>query len=158
MLELSVHEVMVGASAADIRLRSALPVRGEQIPPRDLSRQTRAIDFDDYSGVELVDESKVRGDAVGVGAGDWLRFSDVDFRSGARTFTARTARAEPGASTVEIRLDGPHGRLAGTARIASTGDKYTYSTTTAALSGLNGRHDVYLVFTSDSRISTFSLR
>ncbi|WP_410581985.1 glycoside hydrolase family 3 C-terminal domain-containing protein [Amycolatopsis sp. lyj-108] len=158
VLESSVHDVMVGASASDIRLRSVLPVRGEQIPPRDLTRDTRAIDFDDYSGVELVDESKVRGDAVGVGAGDWLRFSDVDFRSGARTFTAKTARAEAGTSTVEIRLGGPRGRLAGTARIASTGDKYTYSTTTTTLSGLSGRHDVYLVFTSDSRISTFSLR
>lgn len=158
VLESSVHEVMVGASASDVRLRSALPVRGEQIPPRDLTKDTRAIDFDDYSGVELVDESKVRGDAVGVGAGDWLRFSDVDFRAGARTFTARTARAEPGTSTVEIRLGGPRGRLAGTARIVSTGDKYAYSTTSATVSGLSGRHDVYLVFTSDSRISTFSLR
>ncbi|UMP03369.1 glycoside hydrolase family 3 protein [Amycolatopsis sp. EV170708-02-1] len=158
VLESSVHEVMVGASASDVRLRSALPVRGERIPPRDLTRDTRAIDFDDYSGVELVDESKVRGDAVGVGAGDWLRFSDVDFRAGARTFTAMTARAEPGTSTVEIRLGGPRGRLAGTARIASTGDKYTYSTTSATVSGLSGRHDVYLVFASGSRISTFSLR
>jgi beta-glucosidase len=158
VLESSVHEVMVGASASDIRLRSALPVRGEQIPPRDLTKDTRAIDFDDYSGVELVDESKARGDAVGVGAGDWLRFSDVDFRSGAKTFTAKTARVQPGTSTVEIRLGSPRGRLAGTAQITSTGDKYKYSTTSATVSGLNGRQDVYLVFTSDSRISTFSLR
>lgn len=158
VLESSLHDVMVGASVSDIRLRSVLPVRGEQIPARDLTRDTRAIDFDDYSGVELVDESKVRGDAVGVGAGDWLRFKDVDFRSGAKTFTAKTARAEAGSSTVEIRLGGPRGRLAGTAEIKSTGDKYTYTTTSATMSGLSGRQDVYLMFTSDARISTFSLR
>lgn len=158
VLETSVHDVMIGASASDIRLRSVLPVRGEQIPPRDLARDTRAIDFDDYSGVELVDESKVRGDAVGVSAGDWLRFKDVDFRSGPKTFTAKTSRAEAGTSTAEIRLGHPRGRLVGTAEIKSTGDKYAYTTTSTTVSGLNGRQDVYLVFTSDARISTFSFR
>ncbi|MFD8496687.1 glycoside hydrolase family 3 C-terminal domain-containing protein [Amycolatopsis sp. NPDC059657] len=158
VLETATHDVMVGASASDIRLTSPLSVRGEQIPPRDLTSETRAIDFDDYSGVDLVDESKALGDAVGVGAGDWLRFKDVDFRSGARTFTAKVARAESGTSTVEIRIGGPNGRLAGTAQIASTGDKYKYVTTTASMSGLTGRQDVYLVFKSDARISKFSLR
>jgi beta-glucosidase len=159
VLESATHDVMVGASASDIRQQSSIQVRGEQIPPRNLTRDTRAIDFDDYSGVELVDESKVRGDAVGVSAGDWLRFSDVNLGAGPRTFTAKTARAEAGSATVEIRLDHPvHGRLAGTAQISSTGDKYTYTTSTTAVSGARGRHDVYLVFTSDSRISTFSLR
>jgi beta-glucosidase len=159
VLESATHDVMVGASASDIRQQSAIQVRGEQIPPRNLTRDTRAIDFDDYSGVELVDESKARGDAVGVSAGDWLRFSDVNLGSGPRTFTAKTARAEAGPATVEIRLDHPvHGRLAGTAQVRSTGDKYSYTTSTTAVSGARGRHDVYLVFTSDSRISTFSLR
>ncbi|MBP2325975.1 beta-glucosidase [Kibdelosporangium banguiense] len=159
VLESATHDVMVGSSASDIRQRSSVQVRGEAIPPRNLARDTRAIDFDDYSGVELVDESKVRGDAIGASAGDWLRFSDVNLGSGARTFTAKTARAEAGEAGVEIRLDDPvRGRLIGTARILSTGDKYTYTTSTTALSGASGRHDVYLVFKSDSRISTFSLK
>ncbi|MET0237351.1 MAG: glycoside hydrolase family 3 C-terminal domain-containing protein [Kibdelosporangium sp.] len=157
VLETATHDVLVGASASDIRQRASVQVQGERIPPRDLGRETRAIDFDDYAGVELVDESKVRGDAVGVSAGDWLRFSDVDLR--ARSFTAKTARAAAGPATVEIRLDDPaRGRLIGTAQIPGTGDKYSYTTTSAALSGATGRHDVYLVFTSDARISTFSLR
>jgi beta-glucosidase len=157
VLETATHDVMVGASASDIRLRSSIQVQGERIPPRDLSRETRAIDFDDYSGVELVDESKVRGDAVGVSSGDWLRFSDVNLQ--ARRFTARVSRVEAGPATVQVRLDDPvHGRLIGTAQIRGTGDKYSYATTSAALSGATGRHDVYLVFTSDARISTFSLR
>ena len=60
---------------------------------------------------------------------------------------------------MEVRLDDPvHGRLIGTAQIRGTGDKYSYATTSAALSGATGRHDVYLVFTSDARISTFSIR
>jgi beta-glucosidase len=159
VLESSVHDVLVGASASDIRERTSARVHGEQIPPRNLGRDTRAIDFDDYAGVDLVDESKVRGEAVEVSSGDWLHFSDVELGRGVRTFTAKTARAVTGPATVEIRLDDPvNGRLAGTAQIQSTGDKYSYTATTGTLSGAGGRHDVYLVFTGESRISTFTLR
>jgi beta-glucosidase len=65
VVESAVHDVLVGASATDIRQRGTVRVDGEQIPSRNLARDTRAIDFDDYAGVDLVDESKVRGDAVG---------------------------------------------------------------------------------------------
>jgi beta-glucosidase len=159
VVESSIHDILVGASSTDIRKRTTLRVNGETIPPRDLSKDTRAIDFDDYAGVDLVDESKARGDAVGAAAGDWLRFTDVDLRSGAGTFTARVARAAAGAGSIEVRLGDPvNGQLVGTAPVPSTGDKYVYTTTTAALTGASGRHDVYLRFTGDLRISTFSLK
>lgn len=159
VVESSVHDIMVGASSADIRARTTVRVHGETIPPRDLSKDTRAIDFDDYAGVDLVDETKARGDAVGATTGAWLRFADVELRSGARSFTARVARAQAGAGSIEVRLDHPDtGPLLGTAPVPSTGDKYAYTSTTATLTGANGRHDVYLRFTGDLRISTFSLR
>ncbi|HEV2779949.1 MAG TPA: glycoside hydrolase family 3 C-terminal domain-containing protein [Actinophytocola sp.] len=159
VVEQSVHDVLVGASAGDIRQRAAVRVDGEQIPSRNLGKETRAIDFDDYSGVDLVDESKVRGDAVGASAGDWVKFTDTDLRAGARGFTARVARAAAGSASIEVRLDDPvNGRLVGTIPVPSTGDKYAYTTTTGRLTGASGRHDVYLVFTGDLRISTFSLR
>lgn len=157
VVESSVHDILVGASCTDIRQRTTLRVRGETIPPRDLRKDTRAVDFDDYAQVELVDESKARGDAVGA-TGGWIKFADVDLRSGARSFTARVARAEPGSGSIEVRLDGPTGQLAGTAPVPSTGDPYAYTTTTGALTGASGRHDVYLVFTGNLRISTFSAK
>ncbi|HEU5158699.1 MAG TPA: glycoside hydrolase family 3 C-terminal domain-containing protein [Streptosporangiaceae bacterium] len=156
------YDLMVGASSADIRQRARLGVRGETIPARDLSRATRAIDFDDYSGVRLVDESKATGTAVGAsGSGQWVEFADAVLgggRSGATSFTARTAKASAGSGSIQIRLGSPTGRLVGTATVAATGDKYTYATTTAALRGATGRHDVYLVFSGDIRISTFSIK
>ncbi|HEU5472252.1 MAG TPA: glycoside hydrolase family 3 C-terminal domain-containing protein [Actinophytocola sp.] len=159
VVESATHDVLVGASLADIRQRTTLRVDGDRIPARGLGSDTRAIDFDDYSGVDLVDESKVRGDAVGATAGDWVKFTDADLRSGARNFRARVARAEAGPTSIQIRLDDPvNGRLVGTATVPSTGDKYVYTTATARLTGASGRHDVYLVFTGDQRISTFSLR
>jgi beta-glucosidase len=152
------YDLMVGASSADIRQRAALSVHGETIPARDLSKATRAVDFDDYAGVRLVDESKARGYAVGAtGSGQWVKFADAAL-SRATTFTARTARAAPGNGSIQIRLDSPAGPLVGTATVASTGDKYAYAITATALHGATGHHDVYLVFSGDTRLSTFSIK
>jgi beta-glucosidase len=148
---------MVGSSSADIRQHATVRVHGEKIPPRHLGQETRAVDFDDYSGVDLVDESKAWGDAVGASDGNWIEFADVDLGRAA-TFSAEVARAAAGETSIEIRLDDPvGGRLVGTARVASTGDAYAYATTTAALDGACGRHDVFLVFRGDLRLSTFAI-
>ncbi|WNV88454.1 glycoside hydrolase family 3 C-terminal domain-containing protein [Umezawaea sp. Da 62-37] len=159
VVENSVQDIEVGASVDDIRQRGSVRVRGETIPARDLAKATRAVDFDDYSGVTLVDESKERGDAVGAAAGQWIRFTDADLGRGAKTFSAKVSRAAAGSASIEVRLGDPvHGEVVGTAAVASTGNVYTYGTTTAALSQARGRQDVYLVFTGDLRVASFSLK
>ncbi|HEX6354074.1 glycoside hydrolase family 3 protein [Actinophytocola sp.] len=154
VVETSTYDLLVGASSSDIRQRASVSVAGETIPPRDLSRSTRAIDFDDYAGVDLVDLSKVRGDAVGASTGDWVSFKDTKLCQ-AKTFTARVAG---GAGTIEVRLDSPTGPLAGTATFGGTADKYTYTNVSTPLRGADGRHTVFLVFTGDLRVDTFQLR
>jgi beta-glucosidase len=159
VVERSAYEVMVGSSSADIRGRTTLDVPGETVPPRDLSRTTRAENFDDYEGVRLVDEAKPRGTAVGaVSAGAWLLFADADLRGGARRLTARVAKESSGEGAIEVRLGAPDGRLAGRATLASTGSRYAYAEVTASLSGASRRQDVYLVLTEGLRLATFSLR
>jgi beta-glucosidase len=159
VVEASSYDLMVGASSADIRQRARLFVAGETIPARQLGRTTRAADADDYSGTSLVDLSKASGDAVGTVAGSWLRFAGADLGRGVRTFSASASRMDAGTATVQIRLDNPvHGRLIGTATVASTGDKYAYAPVTAALAGARGKHEVFLVFTGDLRLSTFTIR
>lgn len=158
VVESSDYDVMVGASSSDVRQRAALRVRGETIPPRDLSRPTPAQNFDAYSGVQLVDRSKAAGTAVGaVAAGDWIAFADSALRPGAATFTASVAKATAGTGTIQVRLDSPNGPLLGTATVSGTGDAYAYATTTTELTSVSGRHDVYLVFGSDMRLSGFSV-
>ncbi|MGP4045550.1 glycoside hydrolase family 3 C-terminal domain-containing protein [Streptomyces sp. 2A115] len=157
VVESGTYDVLVGASSEDIRSRTSLKVRGETIPARDLSRSTRAENFDDYQGVRLVDESKVRGTSVGATAGGaWLKFADAQLGSGATKFSARVAGA---AGQVEIRLGSPTGTLVGTARASGTGSVYTYDTVNASLSATaKGRQDVYLVLSEGLRLSAFSLR
>lgn len=154
-VERSKHDLLFGSSSADIRRRAHLNVRGERIPDRDLSGTTRAADFDDHNGIELVDESKAKGDAVAGAAGSWLKFADADLGRSTGKITARVAGTK--ATTIQIRLNGPNGPVAGTLDVPSTGDKYTYKEITAPLTGARGDHDVYLVFTGETRLSTFSL-
>ncbi len=156
VVETSKHDVMVGASSADIRQRATVQVRGEDIPARRLSRETRAIDFDDYLGVDLVDETKAFGEAVGATDGDWLQFAGVDLGRRTESFSAEVASTAAGGS-IEVRLDSPGGRLLGAVQVPSTGDVYSYVTATAPLAAASGRHDVYLVFRGAFRVSTFAL-
>ncbi|MFG2945436.1 glycoside hydrolase family 3 C-terminal domain-containing protein [Streptomyces adustus] len=157
VVETGTYDVMAGSSSTDIRARAARQVKGETIPPRNLSTPTRAENFDDYSGIALVDESKASGTAVSATAnGAWLKFTDTQLGSGASQFSARLA-GSPG--TVEIRLGSPTGRLIGTAHFSGTSSPYDYTTVNATLSGTaKGRTDVYLVLSQGVRMSTFSLR
>jgi beta-glucosidase len=160
VVETSGYDVMVGRSASDVRQRARVWVLGERVGARDLSRTTRAVDFDDYAGVDLLDETKSHGDVVGSRAGtSWVKFAGVNLRGGAGTFTARAARAPAGEATVQVRLGDPvRGTLLGTARVSSTGDVYRYASTSTALRKVRGQHDVYLVFNGDLRIADFTLR
>jgi beta-glucosidase len=155
VVESGTYDVLVGSSSSDVRARAAWRVKGETIPPRDLSAATRAENFDDYSGVSLVDESKASGTAVSASLdGAWLKFAHARL-DGPSAFSARVSGA---AGTVEVRRGSPTGTLLGTARTDGTASPYTYTTVTAALAGAKGVGDVYLVLSKDVRLSTFSLK
>ena len=158
VVEASRYDLLVGASSADIRERASIRVRGERIPPRDLSTETRAENFDRYAGVQLVDESKVRGTAIEARTdGDWAQYADARLRRPS-TFTARVAKESPGAGRIEVRLDSPRGPLLGSAQFAATGDRYRYAPVTAELARPAGRRDVYLVLSGGVRLASFRLR
>ena len=157
VVENGTYDVLVGGSSTDIRARADWQVKGETIPARDLSKPTRAENFDDYSAVRLVDESKARGTAVSASSdGAWLKFADARLGSGSSEFSARVAGTAPG--TVEVRLGSPTGTLAGTAHTDGTSSPYDYETVTAELSAAaKGRQDVYLVLSPGLRLSAFRL-
>jgi len=158
VVERSPFDLMAGSSSADIASSATLQVDGEVIPPRNLAVATLAQNFDDYQGAQLVDQSKASGTAVGATAGQWIEFAHSDLRTGPSAFTAQVANGTPGTAAIEIRLDNPvSGPVIGTATVPSTGDVYRYTTATASVAGAHGIHDVYLTFTGDLRIASFSL-
>jgi beta-glucosidase len=156
VVETGTYDLAVGDSATHTPLSAPLSVRGQVIPPRDLTRATQAQDFDDYSGVTLTDTSKANGTSVAsTAAGQWISLADSEFGRGVRGLTASVAD-EGAATSVQIRLDDPAtGPVVGTLAVPATGDHYAYTTVHTALAPITGRHTVYLVFNGSAEMSTF---
>ncbi|TMR96963.1 glycoside hydrolase family 3 protein [Nonomuraea basaltis] len=150
VVESATHDVMAGSASDRIRQTTTLRVSGETVPVRDLAKTTRAMDFDDYSGVLFADESKVSGEVVEGSAGDWISFTGASW--GAR-LTASVASVSGG--SFELRLGSPGGTLLGTVQVPATGGIYQYGTASATVPA--GTGNVYLVFKGDLRIKDFAL-
>ncbi|GLY40679.1 beta-glucosidase [Amycolatopsis sp. NBRC 101858] len=155
VVEQGSYDFSVGRNASDLSAAQPVFVPGERVPPRDLSRPTQAQNFDDYAGTTLTDTAKTAGTSVSTVAGSWLAYHHVALNGPAR-LSASVSTVEP--SHVTVRLDSPTGRILGTAPVPSTGDRYAYTTVTAALARATGRHDVYLTFDGPVNLATFSLR
>lgn len=80
-------------------------------------------------------------------AGDWVKYSAIDFGSGASQVALRVAVAPDYAGQqIQLRLGSTSGQLVGSLTVASTGGWYTFATQTAAVKVPPGVHDLYLVF------------
>ncbi|MCX5035015.1 MULTISPECIES: glycoside hydrolase family 3 C-terminal domain-containing protein [Streptomyces] len=99
------YDLLVGASSEDVRLSATVAVDGEPAAPRPVrERGLEAADFDEQSGAEIVDRTKVTGDAVTPAAGGTaeLLYRACDFGTGVTRVTVAVA----GGGTVEAALDG----------------------------------------------------
>ena len=105
-----------------------------------------AEDYCDMSGVQT-ESSNDGGSQVGyIQNGDWLKFNDVDFGSGASNFSAQVSSATSGGD-IELRLDSSTGKLIGTCAVDGTGSWASYDAVSCSVSGASGVQDLYLVFT-----------
>ncbi|MEV0824439.1 glycoside hydrolase family 3 protein [Nonomuraea rubra] len=149
IVENATHDLLVGSASDRIRQTTTLRVSGETVPVRDLTRTTRAMDFDDYSGVAFADESKAGGEVVEGSAGDWVSFTGASWGS---RLTASVASA--GGGSFEVRRGSPTGTLLATVQVPATGGIYQYGTVNASVKAGSG--SVYLVFKGDLRIKDFA--
>lgn len=140
-LEPGPYELLAGASSEDIRLRTTVLLDGEPGAPRPLlQRGLEGTDFDEQSGVEIVDRTRSVGDAVTAAGGRTgeLVYRDCDFGAGVREVTALVS----GAGAVELSLDG--GAVLAVLEAAEPGSgPYDYTTLGAGIVA-QGVHDVRL--------------
>nr|WP_284454679.1 carbohydrate-binding protein [Actinomadura madurae] len=83
--------------------------------------------------------------------GDWLRYDNVDFGGTPATqFKARVASGAPAgvSGLVQVRLGSPTGQVLGSFAVANTGGWQSWRTVPANISGVTGRHTVYITFSS----------
>ncbi|WSQ12131.1 glycoside hydrolase family 3 C-terminal domain-containing protein [Streptomyces sp. NBC_01231] len=140
-LEPGSYELMAGASSEDVRLRTTVLLDGEPTTPRAvLEHGLDAADFDEQSGVDIVDRTKARGDAVTAAPGRTaeLVYRSCDFGAGATAVSVSVA----GEGTVEISLDGGPARAVLTADAPGSGP-YDYTTLDAAMTA-EGVRDVHI--------------
>ncbi|WP_438002950.1 glycoside hydrolase family 43 protein [Sorangium sp. So ce321] len=98
------------------------------------------------SGVETEACSEGGMDVGSIENGDYIKVKGVDFGTGAVSFDARVASATSGGN-IELRLDSATGTLVGTCMVQGTGGFQTWVTTSCAVDGATGIHDLYLKFT-----------
>ncbi|SES06881.1 beta-glucosidase [Streptomyces sp. yr375] len=145
-LESGPYDLLVGASSTDVRLRRTLTLEGEPSLPRPVRlRGLEAADFDEQSGTEIVDRTKVSGDAVTPvqGAADGtgeLVYRACDFGTGVGAGVAGVTVTVAGSGSVELSLGG--GTVLATLAVASGGGgAYDYVDVHSAF-GAEGVHDL----------------
>ncbi|MDF2269921.1 glycoside hydrolase family 3 C-terminal domain-containing protein [Streptomyces coacervatus] len=137
------YDVLVGASSEDIRLRTTVTLDGEPDAPRPVLRHgLNAVDFDEQSGVAIVDRTKAAGDAVtpATGRNAELIYRDCDFGDGIAEVTVSVA----GDGVLELSLDG--GALLAVLapdETTASDDPYAYTTLDADVVA-EGVHDVHI--------------
>lgn len=117
--------------------------------PIDAFKKIEAENYNNQSGIQNVtcDEGT---EAIGYTEnGDYAVYSNVDFGEGASSFTARVSSATNGGN-IEVRLDSITGPLVGTCPVVGTSDWQIFSDVSCSVSGVTGKHDVYLKFTGES--------
>lgn len=118
--------------------------------------------FDDKNGSLTAETTKdTEGGVENLGyveAGDWAKYSDVNFAYGLKEFAMRYASQNN--SGLEIRLDSIDGPVVVTADAESTGSWNIYETAAFDVSTVDGKkvigyHDIYLKFTSPMNLNWF---
>ncbi|MFD8429861.1 glycoside hydrolase family 3 C-terminal domain-containing protein [Streptomyces coelicoflavus] len=149
-LEPGPYDLLVGASSEDVRLSATVSVDGEPAAPRPVrERGLEAPDFDEQSGAEIVDRTKVTGDAVTPAAGGTaeLLYRACDFGTGVTRVTVAVA----GGGTVEAALDGGPWTTA-PSPAAPTAGPYDYVELSGSLTA-EGVHDLRIRLRGSLRLA-----
>ena len=83
-----------------------------------------------------------------IDAGEWARYAEVDFGTGAIMFEARVASATEG-GIIELRLDSLTGPVIGTCTVKNTGGLQRWSHVSTAIALTSGKHTLQMNFLSN---------
>ncbi|MEV4970351.1 glycoside hydrolase family 3 C-terminal domain-containing protein [Streptomyces scopuliridis] len=146
------------ASSADIRRSVRLTVPGDTPRARDARRNgLAAADYDEQTGTEIVDRTKVSGDAVtpldsgGERKAGELLFRDCDFGGGASGVTLDAA------GEGEVTLTTADGGTLAVIEVRATGGPYDYRTTPRAGITLSGVHDLRVTLRGPLRLARIDI-
>jgi beta-glucosidase len=150
------YEVLVARSAENVVLTAPLTVLGPAPAPRALvDHRVLAVDFDDYEGATIVDATRTTGDAVTAAGTEpaTLRFRSAELSGAVRVEAEVALEQADAAARLEFWTD--EGLLA-ELPVPVTGDRYAWTTTSAALAApAAGVHDLRVVLHGNFRLAAF---
>jgi hypothetical protein len=153
----NVHPNDAGSTTIATAIYNQLKAAGQPVLTNAYSR-IEAESFSSKSGSVQAEPSGEDTDNLGfIGTGDYVVYDNVNFGLGATQIHARIG-GDSAVGTIEVRLGSPTGTLAGTVNGVNTGSYQTYTTAQAAISGVTGIHDLYLVFTAGLNLNWFQFR
>ncbi len=115
---------------------------------RGLASGIEAESFTEQSGIQT-EKCEEGGSDVGyIENGDWLRFQDVDFGTGADGVNFRVS-SNGAEAAIEVHLGAPDGACIGKLTVTGTGGWQDWATQTCDIEPTRGLQDVYLVFTGE---------
>jgi glucosylceramidase len=101
--------------------------------------------------IENTQDTSGNQDIGWIGNGSWAEYPDVLFGTQAATqFSARVASGVGAGinGNIEVRLDSLDNAPVGAIQVSDTGGWQTWTTLNGSISGITGKHTVYLAFTS----------
>lgn len=132
-----------------------------QLQAYDPYQQVRAVTFAWSAGVRtrpLAGEPGYQLALTNIQAGHWIALSQVDCGADeTATFTAAVSNISADCR-IELRLDHVEGELAGVLALKPLDQGTEWSTYSTLLSGIQGVHDLYLVFQGESDTSLLDIK
>lgn len=155
-LEAAEYTFAAGGSSVDVKVSGTITIEGETIPPRHLSQQTRAENYDDYAHVYL-DESKEGGTAVRLSqSGGWIKFKDIDWSSGSSVLEARVSGGEQGGE-LTLRIGSPASNVIGACTVAASGEQ-EWQTVRIELPSIKQDGELVIGLTGSVKLSYFQVQ
>jgi len=155
-LEAADYTFAAGGSSADAKVSATITIDGETIPPRNLSLQTRAENYDDYAHVYL-DESKEGGTAVRLSQSEgWIKFADIDWSNGSGVFEARVSGSGQGGE-LSLLVGSPAGTVIGSCSVAASGEQQ-WETVRIELPNIKPDGDLIIGLTGSVKLSWFRIQ
>ncbi len=153
-VESGFYTILIGTSSADIQLADTFKIHGTEILPRDLTKKTKAENYDDYYGLYL-HESKEGGTALNIKSTEgWAAYYDVKLPADADCFQARVSSSTAG-GVLKLHCDSINGELLGFCRIEPTGSAQIWETVNLQVKQLIGVRDLYLRLSGDICLAWF---
>lgn len=126
-----------------------------QLEPFNPFERVKAVTIGWQAGIQTEASSDGSLIVADIDSGDWIAAAKVDFGGkGASSFKASVSEVGS-AAAIELRLDSAAGKLIGTLQLEATGTEAAEYE--AEVSGVEGIHDLYLVFKGQPESKLFKL-